>query len=129
MFHTIDHVVFVVSDVSATAAWYRDLFGLETEQLAELEAGTRPFASVRVHDGFIIDLLPGTPDADAGRACGVDHVAFVVDAATFDRFAAEHGDLFEREPKMISGARGQGLGGYLRDPDGHRIEIRTYPES
>lgn len=128
MFEAIDHVVFVVSDPAATAAWYRDLFGLETEQLDELAAGTRPFASVRVDDGFIIDLLPGTPDADAGRSAGVDHVAFVVDAATFDRFVSEHGDLFEHEPKMISGARGQGLGGYLRDPDGHRIELRTYAD-
>jgi len=129
MFRAIDHVVFVVSDPSATAAWYRDLFGLETEQLAELAAGTRPFASVRVNDGFIIDLLPGTPDADAGRSGGVDHVAFVVEGPVFDRFAAAHGDLFEQEPKMISGARGQGLGGYLRDPDGHRIELRTYPDA
>ena len=127
VFTAIDHVVFVVSDPSATAAWYRQLFGLETEHLDELAAGTKPFASVRVSDGFIIDLLPGDPDADAGRAGAVDHVAFVVDAASFDRFAGEHGELFEGEPKMISGARGQGLGGYLRDPDGHRIEVRTYP--
>lgn len=127
MIRAIDHVVFVVSDPEATADWYRELFGLETEQLDELAAGTRPFASVRVHDGFIIDLLPGTPDAEAGRCGAVDHVAFVMDAATFDRFAAEHGARFEREPKMISGARGQGLGAYLRDPDGHRIEVRTYP--
>ena len=127
MITAIDHVVFVVSDPSATAAWYRELFGLDTEHLDELAAGTKPFASVRVSDDFIIDLLPGEPDADAGRVGAVDHVAFVVDPASFDHFAAQHGDLFEREPKMISGARGQGLGGYLRDPDGHRIELRTYP--
>lgn len=129
MFGAIDHVVFVVSDPATTAAWYRDLFGLETEYLAELATGAKPFASVRVSEHFIIDLLPGDPDAEAGRSGGVDHVAFVVDEASFTSFAAEHGELFEHEPKMISGARGQGLGAYLRDPDGHRIELRTYPDA
>ncbi len=30
-------------------------------------------------------------------------------------------------PAQLFGARGVGTGLYIRDPDGNRIELRTYP--
>ena len=57
----------------------------------------------------------------------MDHVALVTDRAPmFDAFVAAHADLIEMGPKSLFGARGQGDGVYLRDPDGHRVELRTY---
>ena len=35
-------------------------------------------------------------------------------------------DSIEMGPAELSGARGVGLGIYIRDPDDHRIELRTY---
>ena len=72
-------------------------------------------------DTTLIDLFHGPPD---GR--NVDHVAYVTNGVDFDRFVSEHGDIVEVGPADLFGARGQGRGVYIRDPDGNRVEIRTY---
>ena len=47
-------------------------------------------------------------------------------ADIFDAFVATHADIIEMGPASLFGARGQGDGVYVRDPDGHRVEVRTY---
>jgi glyoxylase I family protein len=114
----MDHIVLVSPDPERLIAWYGDVLGLPAERLSQWRRGEVPFASLRVDDTTIIDVL-------AGRRSGtnVDHVAFVVDA-DLDALAAEHGVA---GPKELFGARGQGRGIYLRDPDGTGVELRTYP--
>ena len=53
----IDHVVFNVSDVEKSVAWWRDLIGLEPVRLDEWRRGEVPFVSVRISPGTIIDLF------------------------------------------------------------------------
>lgn len=117
----LDHVVLKVSDVEGSLRWYHEMFGLPIESLDEWRAGTRPFASLRISPSTIIDLIAGEIDG-----VNVDHLALVTDRAGFDRFVDDHAELIEMGPKSLSGAQGQGDGVYLRDPDGHRIELRTY---
>ena len=117
----LDHVVLKVTDVERSLSWYRDMFGLPIESLDEWRAGTRPFASLRINSSTIIDLISGEIDG-----VNVDHLALVTDRAGFDRFVNDHPDLIEMGPASLSGAQGQGDGVYLRDPDGHRVELRTY---
>ncbi len=121
MISGIDHIVLCVSDVERSVAWYRDHLGLDAERLEEWRAGDAPFVSLRVDSGTLIDLLADEP---TGR--NVDHVAFVTDRVGFDSFVARHGDIIEMGPASLFGARGQGDGVYVRDPDGHRVEVRTY---
>ncbi len=101
--------------------WYRDHLGLDAERLDEWRAGEAPFVSLRIDDHTLIDLLAHEP---SGR--NVDHVAFVTDRTSFDAFVEAHGDEIEMGPASLFGARGQGDGVYVRDPDGHRVEVRTY---
>lgn len=117
----LDHVVLIVSDVERSVRWYRETLGLPFENLDEWRAGTRPFASLRVNATTIIDLIAGESDG-----ANVDHLALVTDRHGFERFVEEHAELIEMGPSDLSGARGQGDGVYLRDIDGHRIELRTY---
>ena len=117
----IDHLVLCVADVERSVAWYADHLGLAAERLAAWRKGEVPFVSLRVDDSTLIDLLESVPD---GR--NVDHVAFVTDRAGFDAFVAAHADVIEMGPASLFGARGQGDGVYVRDPDGHRVEVRTY---
>lgn len=58
----------------------------------------------------------------ARSGTNVEHLALVVDA-DLDALAAAHG---VDPPRDLFGARGQGLGIYLRDPDGNGVELRTY---
>lgn len=121
MLQSIDHVVFPVTDVERTANWYRDLFGLEVENLEAWRAGDKGFASIRVNSALIIDLASGS-----AVGANVDHVAFVTTPEEFDGFVSSHPDLIEMGPAELSGAQGTGDGLYIRDPDNNRIELRTY---
>ena len=118
----LDHVVFRVSDMERSVQWYRDLLGLEVVRLEEWRRGEAPFVSVRVTADTIIDLQLGTVDGT-----NVDHVALVVDDVDLAELAASgrFGDV--APPRKLFGARGVGMGIYVRDPDGHGIELRTYP--
>jgi len=118
----LDHVVLLVADVERSVAWYRDVLGLEALRLDEWRRGEAPFVSVRVSPGTIIDLQQGEVSGT-----NVDHVALVVEDADLAELAAS-GRFGEVHPPMrLYGARGAGEGIYLRDPDGHGIELRTYP--
>ena len=121
MLSGIDHVVLVVRDVDESISWYTDRFAVTVERYELWEAGASPFVSLRVSDSFLIDLLPGEPSG-----INVDHIALVTDRPSFDDFVRRNTDSIEMGPRELSGARGTGDGVYLRDPDGHRVELRTY---
>ena len=118
----LDHVVLRVTDMERSVAWYRDLLGLEVVRLDEWRAGRAPFVSVRITDDTIIDLQIGVTDGT-----NVDHLALVVEDADLAELASSGRFGEVAPPRSLFGARGQGQGIYVRDPDGHGIELRTYP--
>lgn len=118
----IDHVVLRVSDVEVSVAWYAERLGVCVERLDEWRRGEALFVSLRVDDSTIIDLLEGEPDG-----VNVDHIALVVEGVDLAELAASGDWDVEMGPAELSGAQGQGTGVYVRDPDGHRVELRTYP--
>ena len=118
----IDHVVFNVTDAEKSVAWWHDLLGLEPVRLEEWRRGEVPFVSVRINDGTILDLFV-TPRTGEN----VDHMAIHVVDADLDELATAGTFDVVRGPLDVFGARGQGRGLYVRDPDGNVIELRTYP--
>ncbi len=117
----VDHLVLCVADVERSVAWYGEHLGLRAERLDRWRAGEVPFVSLRVNEHMLIDLLAATPE---GR--NVDHVAYTTDRAGFDAFVEAHVGSIEMGPADLFGAKGVGRGVYVRDPDGHRVEVRTY---
>jgi catechol 2,3-dioxygenase-like lactoylglutathione lyase family enzyme len=115
----LDHVVLVSADPERLIAWYREVLGLEVLRLQEWRRGEVPFASLRVSTDTIVDVQRGVRD---GQNMG--HLALVVDGVDLAALAAEHGVA---PPRSLFGARGQGEGIYLRDPDGNGVELRRYP--
>ncbi len=129
----LDHIVLVVEDVEASVAWYREHLGLTAERLDQWRAGTVPFVSLRVDSSTVLDLVQRDHRKHGGSAIApevdrvnVDHAAFVTDRLGFDAFCERHRGLIEMGPKPLFGAQGMGDGVYVRDPDGHRVEVRTY---
>jgi catechol 2,3-dioxygenase-like lactoylglutathione lyase family enzyme len=118
----IDHVVFNVRDAEASVAWWRDVLGLEPVRLDEWRRGEVPFVSVRISAGTILDLFVTERTGE-----NVDHIAIQVAGADLDQLAASGTFDVVRGPMDVFGARGQGRGLYVRDPDGNVIELRTYP--
>jgi catechol 2,3-dioxygenase-like lactoylglutathione lyase family enzyme len=127
----IDHVVFRVADVERAIAFYVDTLGLEPVRVDEWRAGAVLFPSVRIDASSIIDLFPrelAGEDAGGGTTVGrnVDHICLVVEPC--DLQALADSGIFDvvGGPAELFGARGQGLGLYVRDPDGNVVELRHY---
>jgi catechol 2,3-dioxygenase-like lactoylglutathione lyase family enzyme len=118
----IDHVVFNVADVEHSVQWYADRFGLQAERLDEWRRGEVPFVSIRIDAHTLIDLF-----AQPRTGVNIDHVSLVVDPSV-DLMAVAASGEFEvvHEPFVIWGARGHGLGLYVRDPDGNTLELKHY---
>ena len=119
----LDHIVLIVADTEASLAWYTGVLGLEPLRVEEWRRGEVPFASVRVDGTTIIDLLEGEV---SGR--NLDHLALVVDEVDLDELAASGRFDVVTGPAGRWGAQGVGRSLYVRDPDGHVVELRTYPE-
>jgi glyoxylase I family protein len=116
-----DHLVLVSADPERLVRWYRDELGLVPERLQEWRSGKVPFVSLRVSPTFLIDVAAGERSG-----VNVDHVAVVVEDVDLDHLAASGRFDVEMGPADLFGARGVGRGLYLRDPDGNRVELRTY---
>jgi catechol 2,3-dioxygenase-like lactoylglutathione lyase family enzyme len=118
----LDHVVLVVADPEVSVEWYRRILGAEPERLEEWRRGEVLFPSVRLDEATVIDLFAGEV---TGR--NVDHVAVVVEDVDLDELAASGDVDVVGGPAELWGAQGWGTGLYVADPDGHTVELRTYP--
>jgi catechol 2,3-dioxygenase-like lactoylglutathione lyase family enzyme len=81
----------------------------------------------------VIDLFPMKPGQTMHHGSGLpnlNHFTLVVDVAGFEAFQkhlTEHGVTIEEGPGRRWGAHGYGMSVYFSDPDGNRIEVRSYP--
>jgi catechol 2,3-dioxygenase-like lactoylglutathione lyase family enzyme len=116
-----DHLVLVVADVERSLAFYCGELGLAGVRVDEWRRGEVPFASVRVDEGTILDLLPGERD---GR--NVDHLCLVIEATDLAALAASGRFEVVNGPVRVFGARGYGESVYVRDPDANTVELRVY---
>jgi catechol 2,3-dioxygenase-like lactoylglutathione lyase family enzyme len=123
----LDHVVLLVDDMAAAQAFYGVVLGCTIENalsrygMAQLRAGAA-----------LIDLVDisgeeGTwarPEVAGGR--NVDHVALDTgdwDEAAMRAHLAAHGIAIEEEG-VRTGAKGDDLSVYIRDPAGNQIELK-----
>lgn len=120
----LDHIVLPVADVDRSLGFYRDLLQLSVEREADFRAGTRPFLSVRIGTS-LIDLLP-----TGARDHPLDHICLAVEGIEGEKLVAwlcDHGVPVVRGPVQVDGARGTGSAVYVTDPDGHTVELKSYP--
>ncbi|WP_294260221.1 VOC family protein [uncultured Sphingomonas sp.] len=116
-----DHVAISVTDLDRSADFYKRVFGFP-----ELKAPVKNRRWLDLGGGFAMHIIP-----DRTAPVGVDrgnHIAFAV--ADFDGFVAmlvREGipfTDFEDKPSTIQRLRTDGVRQvYIRDPDGHRIEV------
>jgi catechol 2,3-dioxygenase-like lactoylglutathione lyase family enzyme len=116
-----DHLVLNVADVRRSVEWYRDRLGLAVERFDEWERGEVLFPSLRIDEETVIDLLGAEPTGQ-----NVDHLCLVVDDFDLDAAATSGEWDVHGGPAEVWGARGIGRSLYVRDPDGHVVELRRY---
>ncbi|MEX2236580.1 MAG: VOC family protein [Dehalococcoidia bacterium] len=116
----LDHVAISVTDLDASIAWYKETLGLERrhpewDEPAMLCAGPSCVALFRA-EGDSPQAAPGY-DTLAMR-----HFAFHVDR---ENFGAAQDELRGRGIEFAFEDHGAAHSIYIKDPDGHRIEITT----
>lgn len=122
-----DHLVLNVADAERSLAWYCGLLGLEAVRVDEWRRGAAPFPSVRIDATTIIDLLArqNLSAADDGVR-NLDHLCFVVEAGDVDAILTDARFDVVDGPGTRFGAQGNGWSVYVQDPDGNRVEFRSY---
>jgi catechol 2,3-dioxygenase-like lactoylglutathione lyase family enzyme len=116
-----DHIVLVSPDPERLVAWYAEHLGTPVLRLEEWRRKEVPFVSLRVSPTFLIDVMEGER-----TGTNVDHVALTVTGVDLDELAASGRFEVEMGPADLYGAQGIGRGLYTTDPDGNRVELRTY---
>jgi glyoxylase I family protein len=116
-----DHVVFPSPDPERLIAWYAEELGLEVLRLEAWRRNEVPFVSLRVSPTFLIDVFRGER-----TGVNLDHLALTVTDVDLDALATSGRFDVEMGPADLYGAQGVGRGLYVRDPDGNKIELRTY---
>ena len=117
----LDHLVLNVADTDRSLAFYLGELGLSPVRVDEWRRGEVFFASVRLDDTTIIDLLEVAPD---GR--NVDHLCLVIEEQDLQELADSGRFDVMDGPDQRFGAQGDGTSLYVRDPDGNVVELRHY---
>ena len=116
----LDHVVFRVRDQARSTRFYQDVLGCSLERVNE------KFSLVQLRFGeHLIDLLPARAEDGAG---GVGHVCLSIrcpDLAAMARELRSRGVAVDGDVVQRYGAYGDGPSLYLRDPDGHALELKV----
>ena len=118
----LDHVVLRVADQAASQRFYTTVLGLQLDHVNE---GAR---LVQLRAGrHLIDLLPLAPGETASPSARMDHVCLSIrcdDLAKVADALRRRGVALEGDVVQRRGAWGTGPSLYLRDPDGHLIELK-----
>ena len=118
----LDHVVFRVKDQQAAQRFYVDVLGCTVDHVNERIG----LIHLRFGEHYI-DLLPATAEAPASPAGGVDHICLSIRCDDLAKAADElrrRGVTLEGDVVQRRGAYGTGPSIYLRDPDGHVVELK-----
>ncbi len=122
----IDHVVVNCRDVDVTAAWYERVLGMVREEFGPDQRIALKFGSQK------LNLRPsGAPNWDTGAvdAPGSLDLCFVTTSSPDE--ILEHlgacGVAVATGPVARTGALGEMMSVYCRDPDGNLIEVACYP--
>jgi catechol 2,3-dioxygenase-like lactoylglutathione lyase family enzyme len=130
----LDHIVLAVTDMDAMLKFYIDVLGLAPHRVEQYRAGSVPFPCARVTENTLIDLLPPAMwnfggDEGARTFTNLNHFCLALEKSDWEAQLARleaAGVEVEMGPMMLSGARGDGMSIYIRDPDGNRVELRYY---
>ena len=123
----LDHIVINVTNLDDSLRFYGTLLGLEILRLDQFRRGQVGFPSLRVSPETIIDLRPVESASDIGA--NVDHFCLVVESARMEELRE---GLIAEGVEVHSGvgsrwgAGGDGMAFTISDPDGNRIELKSY---
>jgi catechol 2,3-dioxygenase-like lactoylglutathione lyase family enzyme len=132
----MDHIVINIKNDERMISFYTQTLMLESERLAEFQAGNVPFPSVRLNEDTVIDLFPEKmwrrEDMTEVGFQNMNHLCLALCKKDWDILMSKVRDDrvdIEEGPVQRWGAHGTGISAYFRDPEGNLIEARYYEDS
>ncbi len=122
-----DHVNLKTRDMTRAINFYVDILGMRLVRAERNDQGEIRFASLRFGDA-LIDLQPNDGDWEDERG-GFNHIALVIEPTDLNALAETFRDMgveVTDGPVRRQGAFGYGQALYIRDPDGHGVELKHY---
>jgi catechol-2,3-dioxygenase len=117
----LNHAVLYVRDASASAGWYRDVFGFEiVTEIPGMATFLRAAGTDNHHDLGLFSVGPSAPSPEPGRV-GLYHLAWQVGSIR-DLVTARNA-LLERSAYTGESDHGATKSIYGKDPDGNEFEI------
>lgn len=120
MIYELNHVGIVIKDLEKSAAFYEDVLGARVVARNFIPSNQTDVAYVQIAGGMIELLHRRRPSP--GDVFGITHIGFMTDDLDADyRALVESGCESLVEPRVA----GTGIGrlGFLRDPNGARVEL------
>ena len=117
----LDHVAITVSDVEASARWYQEVLGLERRHADVWDVPAMVCAGPSCIALFASDARSPKP-SPGSDTIGMRHFAFYLDRPDWEALQEQlrtNGIDFEFADHDVVHSV------YIRDPDGHRIELTT----
>ena len=123
----IDHVMLPVAELERSLAFYALVFGMVVIRRRDARQG-RPQAAHIGYDGgsaqATIELIEASPPMEPPSKSGAGHICIhLPDMAAFRETIRAHGILAEG----VSSLAPEGDRIWIRDPDGHMLEIVSRP--
>ena len=121
----LDHVVLKVTDMDRALAFYVDVLGMTLERTIE----DYQIYQLRCGEHLLdLALLRAGEELPPRDARGTDHVCFLLEGEMDTLLAHLNSAEIAPEfgPQELYGATGFGLSVYIRDPDGHKIELKIF---
>lgn len=116
----ISHIALYVHDLEKTRAFYRDFLGFAEPYSLTNKDGTLQLTWIKINDRQTIELFP-EKEAGSDR---LYHVALETDDAVGMRdYLAAHG---VKVPEKVRKGRIGNLNYFVKDPDGHTVEMVQY---
>ncbi len=124
----IDHLVLTTRDVAATISFYTRVLGMTAEQFHPTDGTTRwalcfGANKINLHQAG----AEFKPNAQAATV-GSQDICFITDDPlnAWQKHFVDCGVMVEEGPIARTGARGEIMSLYIRDPDDNLIEVSNY---
>jgi len=128
----LDHIVLKVEDQERSLRFYGNILGMGLVRVQDWRDGKAPFPSIRIGAGALIDLVHGPEDilgSHGERPGNLDHFCIEIELQQWTdviSYLVGLGIVPENAPSERFGAQGTGISIYIKDPDGNRIELKSY---
>jgi glyoxylase I family protein len=126
----LDHLNIRVADLERAIAFYGGVLGMQVAQRNKRPDGSPSLVAMRAGNSVVfLQPAPAYVAPADHRTSGLDHYSLEIEATSPEALVERlknAGVEIDEGPVKRWGGHGHGTSVYVRDPDGHRVELKQY---